>query len=170
MPGVSFFTQGFVSTMSVHGSANADQQIFFDGMNIGQNLTGSGGQANGVGVNELAQTESCTTRDHKPRKMRSAACAWIQSPRKAATNSRGRWRNFGAFQGDNVTHESSCTSRPAPSSISATKPTGGLAAAFSSCSRNDLRSRTVSRPLPTLYFPEGGVSETGGSVSPHSTI
>ena len=33
-----------------------DQHIYFDGMNIGQNLTGSGSQANGVTVNELAQT------------------------------------------------------------------------------------------------------------------
>ena len=39
VPGVSFYSQGFVSTMSIHGSATADQHIFFDGMNIGQNLT-----------------------------------------------------------------------------------------------------------------------------------
>jgi len=32
MPGVSFYSQGFVSTMSVHGSASADQRIYFDGM------------------------------------------------------------------------------------------------------------------------------------------
>jgi hypothetical protein len=57
VPGVSFYSQGFVSTMSIHGSATADQHIFFDGMNIGQNLTGTGSQANGVTVNELAQTE-----------------------------------------------------------------------------------------------------------------
>ena len=44
--------QGFVSTMSIHGSATADQHIFFDGMNIGQNLTGTGSQSNGVTVNE----------------------------------------------------------------------------------------------------------------------
>src|SRR5947209_4804091 len=55
--GVSFYAQGFVSTMSVHGSASADQHIYFDGMNIGQNLTGTGSQGNGVGVNELAQQE-----------------------------------------------------------------------------------------------------------------
>ena len=57
VPGVSFYSQGFVSTMSIHGSATADQHIFFDGMNIGQNLTGTGSQSNGVSVNELAQTE-----------------------------------------------------------------------------------------------------------------
>jgi hypothetical protein len=43
--------------MSVHGSATADQHIYFDGMNIGQNLTGTGSQANGAGVNDLGQEE-----------------------------------------------------------------------------------------------------------------
>ena len=57
VPGVQFYSQGFVSTMSIHGSATADQHIFFDGMNIGQNLTGTGSQGNGVTVNELAQAE-----------------------------------------------------------------------------------------------------------------
>src|SRR5688572_18333431 len=31
VPGVSFYSQGFVSTMSVHGSATADQRRYFDG-------------------------------------------------------------------------------------------------------------------------------------------
>ena len=43
--------------MSVHGSATADQHIYFDGMHIGQNLTGTGSQANGTAVNDSAQTE-----------------------------------------------------------------------------------------------------------------
>ena len=45
VPGVNFYSQGFVSTMSVHGSASADQRIYQDGMRIGQNLTGTGSQA-----------------------------------------------------------------------------------------------------------------------------
>ncbi len=57
VPGVNFYSQGFVSTMSVHGSASADQRIYFDGMRIGQNLTGTGSQANGTGVNDLGQEE-----------------------------------------------------------------------------------------------------------------
>ena len=57
VPGVNFYSQGFVSTMSVHGSATSDQRIYFDGMRIGQNLTGTGSQANGTGVNDLAQEE-----------------------------------------------------------------------------------------------------------------
>jgi len=57
VPGVSFYSQGFTSTMSIHGSVLGDQHIYFDGMNIGQNLTQGGFQANGVTVNELAQTE-----------------------------------------------------------------------------------------------------------------
>ena len=57
VPGVNFYSQGFVSNMSVHGSATADQRIYFDGMRIGQNLTGTGSQANGTGVNDFAQEE-----------------------------------------------------------------------------------------------------------------
>jgi len=57
VPGVSFYSQGFTSNMSIHGSLREDQHIYFDGMNIGQNLTQNGQQANGVGVNELAQQE-----------------------------------------------------------------------------------------------------------------
>ena len=57
VPGVSFYSQGFVSTMSVHGSATADQRVYLDGMRIGQNLTGTGSQGNGTGVNDLGQEE-----------------------------------------------------------------------------------------------------------------
>ena len=57
VPGVNFYSQGFVSNMSVHGSATSDQRIYFDGMRIGQNLTGTGSQANGTGVNDFAQEE-----------------------------------------------------------------------------------------------------------------
>src|SRR4029453_8219827 len=57
VPGVSFYSQGFTSTMSIHGSVAADQHIYFSGMNIGQNLTQHGQQGNGVSVNELAQSE-----------------------------------------------------------------------------------------------------------------
>ena len=57
VPGVTFYSQGFTSNMSFHGSLRQDQSIRFDGMNIGQNLTQQGQQANGVGVNELAQEE-----------------------------------------------------------------------------------------------------------------
>jgi len=57
VPGVQFYSQGFVSTMSVHGSSSSDQRVYFDGMRIGQNLTGTGSQGNGTGVNELGQEE-----------------------------------------------------------------------------------------------------------------
>src|SRR2546428_10643943 len=57
VPGVSFYSQGFTSNMTIHGSLREDQHIYFDGMNIGQNLTQNGQQANGVSVNELAQAE-----------------------------------------------------------------------------------------------------------------
>jgi hypothetical protein len=48
VPGVSFYSQGFTSNMSINGSLREDQHIYFDGMNIGQNLPQNGQQANGV--------------------------------------------------------------------------------------------------------------------------
>jgi hypothetical protein len=47
VPGVAYSQQGFVSTMSVHGSQTLDQHIFQDGMKIGQNLTGSAARPTG---------------------------------------------------------------------------------------------------------------------------
>ena len=88
---------------------SADQHIYFDGMNIGQNLTGIGqsGQRRGR-QREWRKPSWCMTPAHSPRRAPSAACAWTRFRKKAATNSRGAWRNFGskgAFQGDNVTDE-----------------------------------------------------------------
>src|SRR5207245_576338 len=74
VPGVAFYSQGFTSNMSIHGSLREDQHIYFDGMNIGQNMTQNGPQANNL------------------------------------------------------------------------------------------------IPLPTQYFPQGGQSESGGQVAPHSTV
>src|SRR5262249_51419985 len=36
VPGVSFYSQGFTSNMSIHGSLREDQHIYCAGMNIGQ--------------------------------------------------------------------------------------------------------------------------------------
>src|SRR5262249_50115032 len=46
VPGVQYYSQGFVSTMTVHGSSTADQRIYFDGLRIGPNLQGTASHAN----------------------------------------------------------------------------------------------------------------------------
>ena len=108
VPGVSFYSQGFVSTMSIHGSATADQHIFFDGMNIGQNLTGTGSQANGVTVNELAQTELVYDAGSQSAENALGGVRMDSIPKEGGNNFSGVWRTLGSkgsLQNDNITDE-----------------------------------------------------------------
>jgi hypothetical protein len=108
VPGVSFYSQGFVSTMSIHGSSTADQHIFFDGMNIGQNLTGTGSQANGVTVNELAQTELVYDAGSQSAENPLGGVRMDSIPKEGGNSFAGIWRTFGSWgglQNDNITNE-----------------------------------------------------------------
>ena len=178
VPGVSFFTQGFVSTMSVHGSNSADQHIYFDGMNIGQNLTGSGSQANGVGVNELAQTELVYDAGSQSAETALGGVRMDSIPKEGGNKFSGTWRNFGSrgsFQGDNVTDELKPYIK-AGTKLDFSYETNAVVGGplqpnklwFLVAQRFTQTSSLV--PLPTLYFPQGGVSATDGAVAPHSTV
>ena len=106
VPGVSFYSQGFVSTMSIHGSATADQHIFFDGMNIGQNLTGTGSQANGVTVNELAQTELVYDAGSQSAENALGGVRMDSIPKEGGNTFSGVFRALGSkgsLQNDNIT-------------------------------------------------------------------
>jgi hypothetical protein len=106
VPGVSFYSQGFVSTMSVHGSATTDQHIFFDGMNIGQNLTGAGSQANGVTVNELAQTELVYDAGSQSAENALGGVRMDSIPKEGGNSFSGAWRTLGSkgsLQSNNIT-------------------------------------------------------------------
>src|SRR4029077_2814877 len=108
VPGVSFYSQGFRSEMSVHGSVAQDQHIYFDGMNIGQNLTGSGSQANGVTVNELAQTELVYDAGSQSAESALGGVRMASIPKEGGNTFSVTWRTFGSrgsFQSDNVTDE-----------------------------------------------------------------
>ena len=108
VPGVSFYSQGFVSTMSIHGSATADQHIFFDGMNIGQNLTGTGSQGNGVTVNELAQTELVFDAGSQSAENPLGGVRMDSIPKEGGNSFSGVWRTLGSrgsLQNDNITSE-----------------------------------------------------------------
>jgi hypothetical protein len=108
VPGVSFYSQGFVSTMSIHGSATADQHIFFDGMNIGQNLTGTGSQANGVTVNELAQTELVYDAGSQSAENPLGGVRMDSIPKEGGNTFSGVWRTLGSkgsLQSNNITDE-----------------------------------------------------------------
>ena len=178
VPGVSFYSQGFRSEMSVHGSVAADQHIFFDGMNIGQNLTGTGSQGNGVGVNELAQTELVYDAGSQSAENALGGVRMDSIPKEGGNSFSGVWRTFGskgAWQGNNITDEL----RPFISAGAKLDYTYDTNAVFGGPLMKDklwfLVAQRVSQtntliPLLTQYFPQGGYSESGGQVAPHSTV
>src|SRR5439155_6709333 len=92
--------------MSIHGSVAADQHIFFDGMNIGQNLTQSGQQGNGVTVNELAQTELVYDAGSQSAENPLGGVRMDSIPREGGNTFAGVLRTLGSrgsFQNDNIT-------------------------------------------------------------------
>ena len=105
VPGVNFYSQGFVSTMSVHGSASADQRIYFDGMRIGQNLTGTGSQANGTGVNDFAQEELVFDAGSQSAETALGGVRMDSIPKEGGNRFSGGYRYFfsnESLQNDNV--------------------------------------------------------------------
>jgi hypothetical protein len=105
VPGVSFYAQGFVSTMSVHGSATADQRVYQDGMRIGQNLTGTGSQGNGTGVNDLGQEELVYDAGGQSAETALGGVRMDSIPKEGGNRFSGSWRSYfsnGSLQQDNV--------------------------------------------------------------------
>ena len=105
VPGVNFYSQGFVSNMSVHGSATSDQRIYFDGMRIGQNLTGTGSQANGTGVNDLGQEELVFDAGSQSAETALGGVRMDSIPKEGGNRFSGAYRFFfsnGSLQNDNV--------------------------------------------------------------------
>ena len=178
VPGVSFYSQGFTSNMSIHGSLREDQHIYFDGMNIGQNLTQNGQQANGVGVNELAQQELVYDAGSQSAEVAVGGVRMDSIPREGGNSYSGIFRVFGgtgSLQNDNITDEL----RPYISQGNALDYTYDMNAVFGGPIRQNklwfLLAQRVSQtnnliPLPTQYFAQGGQSESGGQVAPHSTV
>jgi Carboxypeptidase regulatory-like domain len=178
VPGVSFYSQGFTSTMSIHGSVAADQHIYFDGMNIGQNLTQNGQQGNGVSVNELAQSELVYDAGSQSAENPLGGVRMDSIPKEGGNTFSGVARFFGSkgtFQNDNVTDEL----RPFIAvgnrldynfdvNVVAGGPIKQNKLWFLFAQRVSQTNNLI--PLPTQYFPQGGQSESGGQKAPHSTI
>jgi hypothetical protein len=105
VPGVNFYSQGFVSTMSVHGSNTADQRRYFDGMRISQNLTGTGSQGNGTGVNDLGQEELVYDAGSQSAETAIGGVRMDSIPKEGGNRFSGAQRflySNGALQRDNV--------------------------------------------------------------------
>jgi hypothetical protein len=176
--GVSFYSQGFTSNMSIHGSLREDQHIYFDGMNIGQNLTQNGQQGNGVSVNELAQQELVYDAGSQSAEVAIGGVRMDSIPREGGNTFSGTLRVFGGtgrLQNDNITDEL----RPYISAGNALDYAYDVNAVFGGPIKPNklwfLLAQRVSQtnnliPLPTQYFPQGGQSESGGQVAPHSTV
>ena len=178
VPGVAFYSQGFTSNMSIHGSVREDQHIYFDGMNIGQNLTQNGQQGNGVSVNELAQQELVYDAGSQSAEVAIGGVRMDSIPREGGNQFSGIVRVFGgtgSLQNDNITDEL----RPYISAGNALDYAYDVNAVFGGPIKQNklwfLLAQRVSQtnnliPLPTQYFPQGGQSESGGQVAPHTTV
>jgi hypothetical protein len=181
VPGVSFYSQGFVSTMSIHGSATADQHIFFDGMNIGQNLTGTGSQANGVTVNELAQTELVYDAGSQSAENALGGVRMDSIPKEGGNTFSGAWRTVGSkgsLQGDNITDELKpyiSVNTQLDYSYDTNFVLGGPIRKnklwFLVAQRVSRTNNLVAFPVGVLpAFPNGTQVESGGFVVPHETV
>ena len=181
VPGVSFYVQGFVSTMSIHGSATADQHIFFDGMNIGQNLTGTGSQGNGVTVNELAQTELVYDAGSQSAENALGGVRMDSIPKEGGNTFSGAWRTLGSkgsLQNDNITD----ALRPFISlntkldySYDTNLVIGGPIRKnklwFLGAQRVSRTNNLIAYPVGVLPgFPNGTQVESGGFIVPHETV
>jgi hypothetical protein len=178
VPGVSFYSQGFTSNMSIHGSLREDQHIYFDGMNIGQNLTQNGQQANGVTVNELAQQELVYDAGSQSAEVAVGGVRMDSIPREGGNQFSGIFRVFGgngSMQSDNITDEL----RPFISAGAALDYTYDVNAVFGGPIRQNtlwfLLAQRFSKtqnliPLPTQYFPQGGQADSGAVLAPNSTV
>ena len=178
VPGVSFYSQGFTSNMSIHGSLREDQHIYFDGMNIGQNLTQNGQQGNGVSVNELAQQELVYDAGSQSAENALGGVRMDSIPKEGGNAFSGILRVFGgtgSLQNDNITDQL----RPYISAGNSLDYTYDVNAVVGGPIRRNklwfLLAQRVSQTnnlisLPTAYFPQGGTSESGGQVAPHSTV
>jgi hypothetical protein len=92
--------------MTVHGSANGDQRITFEGMSIGQILLAGGGQTSGVGVNELSSTEVVFNSGTQTAESPTAGVQMDAIPKEGGNTITGTWRTYGSkgsLQNDNIT-------------------------------------------------------------------
>jgi len=166
VPGISFYSQGFTSNMSIHGSLREDQHIYFDGMNIGQNLTQNGQQGNGVGVNELAQQELVYDAGSQSAENALGGVRMDSIPKEGGNTISGILRVFGgtgSLQNDNITDEL----KPYISAGNSIDYAYDVNAVVGGPIRRNklwfLLAQRVSQTnnliaLPTAYFPEGGTS------------
>jgi hypothetical protein len=174
--GVTLYTpQGGLAVMTVHGSANGDQRITFEGMQIGQILVAGGGQTSGVSVNELGQEEVVYTAGTQSAENPSAGMRMDAIPKEGGNVFSGVWRTFGstgAFQNDNVTPELSAFIREGDKldyNWDSNAAVGGPLRRNKLWYFLALRLSQTNSLVANTFFPDGRQADTGGHVAPHAT-
>ncbi len=175
VPGVSFYAQGFVSTMSVHGSATQDQRVYQDGMRIGQNLTGTGSQVNGTNVNDLGQQELVYDAGSQSAETSLGGVRMDAIPKEGGNRFSATWRTYfsnGSLQHDNVPGDLRQFIREGDSLdylFNTNLAIGGP------IKKDRLWFFTAYRLIATdsfvanMYFPDGSRVNRGNASAPHGT-
>ena len=176
VPGVSYYQQGYVSTMSVHGSSTADQRVYQDGMRIGQNLTGTGSQANGTGVNDLGQEELVYDAGSQSAETAIGGVRMDSIPKEGGNRFSGSWRTFysnGSLQQDNVPDDLRQFIREGDSVdylFNTNATFGGPVAQDRLWFFTAFRLIAQDTFVADMYFPNGDRVNRGIANSPHGTL
>ncbi len=176
VPGVILYTpQGGLAVMTVHGSANGDQRITFEGMQIGQILVAGGGQTSGVSVNELGQEEVVYTAGTQSAETPSAGVRMDAIPKEGGNTGSGTWRAFrstGAWQANNITPELSAFIREGDKldySWESNAAIGGPIQKNKLWYFAALRLSQTNTLVANTFFPDGTQADTGGHIAPNAT-
>jgi len=176
VPGVVLYTpQGGLAVMTVHGSANGDQRITFEGMQIGQILVAGGGQTSGVSVNELGQTEVVYTAGTQSAESPTAGVTDGRIPRKRKHIFRrlAHVRLDGWFQNDNVTPELRTFIKEGDKldfNWDTNAAVGGPLRKNRLWYFAALRLSQTNTLVANTFFPDGRQADTGGHISPNATV
>jgi hypothetical protein len=177
VPGVNFYSQGFVSVMSVHGSSTQDQRRYFDGMRISQNLTGTGSQGNGTGMNDLGQEELVYDAGSQSAETAIGGVRMDSIPKEGGNRLTATWRTYfstGGMQSDNVPDDLRqyiAEGDQLDYLWNTNVAVGGPVLRDRLWFFSAFQAQATDTFVANMYFPDGRrVNRVGGRVAPHGTL
>lgn len=177
VPGVILYRpQAGLNVMTVHGSANGDQRITFEGMQIGQILVAGGGQTAGVGVNDLGQEEVVYTAGTQSAESANSGFRMDAIPKEGGNTFSGVWRAYGAsgkLQANNVTEELSPFIRQGDKldhEWDSNLALGGPVVREKLWWFGALRFQQTNTFVANTFFPDGQQADSGGPKSTNGTF
>jgi hypothetical protein len=166
----------YINTMSVHGSPSGDQHMYFDGMRVGNMLTGAGSQAIAGGVNDLGQTELVYDVGSHSAETPNGGVRMDAIPREGGNTLSGVWRTFGSngrFQNDNMTSELRDAGVQAIDKLDYNWDTniavGGPIVRNRLWYFGALKLAKFNVLASSVFFPDGRQADSGGHVEPNGT-